>query len=186
MITSATTAPIVMNLPCAFGSARRLSSAPGQDREQDRRKHSSSDGCGRYHQVMASREARIVGLLRCAVGVAFLGAPRVLFGLTSLDDATGVTVFLMRTKGIRDLAIGAGTVAASISESSKDCRRWILASLGSDGLDGVAAFLSQWSIGRPEALLTAGTAAAFAGLDRWALRSLTTTPPKEGERLSSS
>jgi hypothetical protein len=125
---------------------------------------------------MSSRETRVAGLLRCTVGLGFLVAPRALLGLTSFEDPMGAAVFLMRTKGIRDLAIGAGTVAASTSESDEDCRRWILTALGSDSLDAVAAFFSQSSIGRPEALLYACTAFVFAGLDRWALLSLGSAP----------
>jgi hypothetical protein len=126
-------------------------------------------------------------MLRCTVGFGFLIAPRALLGLTSLDEPMGAAAFLMRTKGIRDLAIGVGTVAASTSESDEDRRRWILTALGSDSLDAVAAFFSRSSIGGPESLLYAATAVVFAGLDRWALRSLGRTdvgvaePAAQGE-----
>jgi hypothetical protein len=141
---------------------------------------------GRYDRLMSSRETRIAGLLRCTVGLTFLITPRTLLSLTSLDDSTGGAVFMMRTKGIRDLAIGVGTVAASTSDSDEDRRRWILAALGNDTFDALVAFLSQASIGRVEAMLYAGTATALAGLDRWALRSLRSPAGGEAERLSSS
>jgi hypothetical protein len=86
----------------------------------------------------------------------------------------------MRTKGIRDLAIGAGTVAASASESDER-RRWILTALGSDSLDGLAAFVSRSSIGGAESLLYAATAVVLAGFDRWAFRSIGRPSPVAGE-----
>lgn len=124
---------------------------------------------------------RVAGTVRCAVGLGFLIAPKALLGLTSLDDPMGTAVFLMRTKGIRDLAIGAGTVAASTSESDEDRRRWILTALGSDSLDGLAAFVSRSSIGGAESLLYAATAVLLAGFDRWAFRSIGHPAPVAGE-----
>lgn len=87
--------------------------------------------------------------------------PRALLGLTSLDEPTGAAVFLIGTKRIRDLAIGVGTVTASLSESDDDRRRWILTALGSDSLDAVATFLSQWPVGRSEALRCTGPRLLF-------------------------
>jgi hypothetical protein len=134
-----------------------------------------------YDRIMSSRELRVAGMVRCAVGLGFLIAPKALLGLTSLDDPMGTAVFLMRTKGIRDLAIGAGTVAASASESDEDRRRWVLTALGSDSVDGLAALFSRSSIGGAESLLYAATAVVLAGFDRWAFRSIGRTDVVAGE-----
>jgi hypothetical protein len=109
--------------------------------------------------------------------------PRRLLSLTS-PDLPGTAVFMMRTKGIRDLAIGAGTVAASTSASDEDSRRWLFAGLGSDTLDAGVALLSWPSIGGVEALFFAGTAAAFTALDRWALRALGSASDNERAALA--
>ena len=45
---------------------------------------------------------------------------------------------LLRTVGIRDLAIGLGTLAAARSLSDGDLRRWLAAGLASDFLDVAA------------------------------------------------
>jgi hypothetical protein len=134
---------------------------------------------------MSSRETRVAGLLRCTVGLAFLLTPKELLSITS-PDLSGTAVFMMRTKGIRDLAIGAGTVAASTSSSDEDRRRWLYTALGSDSLDAGLAFLSWPSIGGVEALLYAGTAVAFTTLDRWALKALGSAANDQSEQLAES
>ncbi len=54
---------------------------------------------------------------------------------------------LLRTVGIRDLAVGAGTAWAAVSGSTDDLRRWLSAGLLSDALDVAAGVVSARTTG---------------------------------------
>ena len=54
---------------------------------------------------------------------------------------------LLRTVGIRDLAIGAGTASALASGTTSDVKRWVFAGLASDVLDVAAGLASARSTG---------------------------------------
>jgi hypothetical protein len=94
-----------------------------------------------------------------------MAAPGTLLRLSSREPATGASVMLLRTIGIRDVVIGLGTVAAAASGDPRALRRWLLAGLGSDSLDAVIGWASRDSIGGPEAAGATAAAALFAGLD---------------------
>lgn len=70
---------------------------------------------------------------------------------------------LMRTVGIRDLAVGVGAVSALASGSPDDLRRWLSTGLVSDVLDvaaGVASARSTGMRGMVSALVAASMVAA--------------------------
>jgi hypothetical protein len=117
-----------------------------------------------------------MGLARAAVGVAMVAAPATALGLSRRETPTGAAVLLMRTIGIRDVVIGMGTVSAARSGGEDEALRWLQAGLSSDGIDTVTALLSGRSIGGREAVLAAGAALAFVGLDLWAIKAISSTP----------
>ena len=71
---------------------------------------------------------------------------------------------LLRTVGIRDLAIGAGTASALASGTTSDVRRWVIAGLVSDVLDVAAGLASARSTGA-RGLVSALVAAPNIGGD---------------------
>jgi hypothetical protein len=89
---------------------------------------------------MRSR-ARAVGVgiaaVRLAAGVALGGKPETFLRFEPQVLGTSMPL-LLRTVGIRDLAIGAGTLAAAVSMSDGDLGRWLAAGLASDVLDVAA------------------------------------------------
>jgi hypothetical protein len=54
---------------------------------------------------------------------------------------------MLRTVGIRDLAIGAGTASALAAGTTVDVKRWVIAGLVSDVLDVAAGLASARSTG---------------------------------------
>src|SRR6201994_3658675 len=82
------------------------------------------------------RGAQVMGVLRALVGVAMIAAPRAVARPTNGVPAAGDLVFMVRTIGVRDLAIGLGTLAAAGSTAS-DAERWVRFGLVSDAIDVV-------------------------------------------------
>lgn len=78
---------------------------------------------------------------------------------------------LLRTVGIRDLAIGLGTVAAARSPSDGDLRRWIAAGLASDVLDVAAGLAGARTTGL-RSISSALIAAPMVGAGVYALSEL--------------
>src|SRR5260370_5512111 len=93
------------------------------------------------------RPARVIGYLRAAVGLGLIMAPRAVARLQADQSPTGTAVLLIRTIGIRDLVLGAGTVAAAQAAGDEGVRRWITFGLLSDALDVVAGAISRFAGG---------------------------------------
>jgi hypothetical protein len=112
--------------------------------------------------------AMTIGAVRLAAGVALGGAP-LTFLRWERDPASGTSMpLLLRTVGIRDLALGIGTVRALRSGSPDDVQRWIRAGLLSDVLD-VSAGLSSVRTTGLRGLSSALVAAPMVVLDLWVL-----------------
>lgn len=111
-----------------------------------------------------------MGWLRTAVGVALIAAPGVPMRLAGQHQPTGASMLLMRTIGIRDLVLGAGTVAAARSGEMADVRRWTTSALASDSLDVAASLASMRSIGRRDSVGAALLALIFVAGDLHARR----------------
>ena len=109
-----------------------------------------------------------MGWLRAAVGVALIAAPAAPMRLSGREEPTGASELLMRTIGIRDLALGLGVVAAARSDDVADARRWTAAVLASDSLDTVASLASFRSIGKRASWVAAALALAFVCGDVYA------------------
>lgn len=117
-----------------------------------------------------------MGWLRTAVGIALIAAPGVPMRLAGQDQPTGASMLLMRTIGIRDLVLGAGTVAAARSGHVADVRRWTTSALASDSLDVAASLASMRSIGKRDSVGAALLALIFVGGDLHARRNCRPEP----------
>ncbi len=106
-----------------------------------------------------------MGWLRVGVGVTIVVAPEALLRLSSREPSTGASRLLLRTIGIRDVALGVGTVRAARSGDRAAARTWISAGLLSDSLDTVTSLVSIPSIGTAEGFGAAAAALSFVGGD---------------------
>lgn len=123
-----------------------------------------------YAATVTITSDETMGWLRAAVGVALIVAPGVPLRLAGREEPAGASLLLMRTIGIRDLALGAGTVAAARSDEVADVRRWTEAALASDSLDTAASLASFRSIGKRDSLIAAALALTFVCGDLLARR----------------
>jgi hypothetical protein len=112
-----------------------------------------------------------MGWLRTAVGVAMIAAPGPTLRISDPEGATGTARLLLRTIGIRDLALGLGTVDAARG-AHEDLRRWITLTMASDVLDVLASVAAVRAVGRRDATLAASLALAFVVKDVVLFRAL--------------
>lgn len=79
-------------------------------------------------------------------------------------DSPGARV-AVRAAGIRDLALGIGTVLAADHGDDDELRRWLLFGAASDAVDALATFVAARRISTPKALMVVAAAggAAYAG-----------------------
>jgi hypothetical protein len=129
---------------------------------------SPTGALGRLTPVTVTTD-EIMGWLRAAVGAVLVVSPAAFLRLSGREAPSGVSVLLLRTIGIRDLVLGAGTVSASRRGSPAGARRWTSAGLASDSLDVLASLAAGRSIGRKESAGAAGAALVFAVGDLVAL-----------------
>ncbi len=118
-----------------------------------------------------------MGWLRAGIGVAMIAAPTAILGVSDRERATGTAALLLRTIGIRDLAIGMGVVAAARSNQDDDLRRWTLTALLSDSLDVTASILARRSIGVRDSMAATGLAMLAVLGDAQVLRGRRFAPP---------
>jgi hypothetical protein len=112
-----------------------------------------------------------LALVRGCAGIALGGAPRS-FLRWEQDVSPGSSMaLLMRTVGIRDLALGIGTAHAVRSGSNDDLARWVGAGLVSDALDVVAGLASARTTGVRGAI-SALIASPMVAADLYALAML--------------
>jgi hypothetical protein len=114
--------------------------------------------------------ARAIGLARTAVGVAMIVAPRLVVRPQDGVPVSGTVVFMIRTIGVRDLALGLGTVVAAQSGKRDEARRWVRFGLVSDALDTIIGTRSAPLLGRSGAAIAALVPVPFVAADVWALR----------------
>jgi len=111
----------------------------------------------------------VVGWMRLAVGVGMIAAPAPVIRLGSGETPPGDMVLMTRTVGVRDLALGIGTVWSCRSRSTNDARRWAALGLCSDLLDVTVGATSARSVGKRGALIAALAPLPFVALDIAAL-----------------
>jgi hypothetical protein len=122
--------------------------------------------------LAAARLGRLVGALRVGVGVVMIAAPGPVLRAGSGRRPDGDLTLMTRTVGVRDLVIGAGTLASGRSEAGPATRRWIAAGLCSDALDCVIGAASVRQVGRKGALVASLAPVPFIALDLAALAAL--------------
>jgi hypothetical protein len=116
--------------------------------------------------------AGAVGWVRIGVGLLLAVAPGTFVRRFVQDEASGSLILFTRTVGVRDLALGLGSLAAVRSESTDDLRRWVRAGSISDSLDLVAGLASSRLIGRRGVAIATATVLPVIALDALALRKL--------------
>jgi hypothetical protein len=115
-----------------------------------------------------------VGLVRICAGIALGGAPRSFLRWENNIPSGSSMVLLMRTVGIRDLALGFGTAHAARSGSMRDLQRWVSAGLLSDALD-VGAWLASARTTGVRGVISAVVASPVVVADLCALATLIET-----------
>ena len=128
------------------------------------------------HRGGVSSVGQAMGVARTLVGVGLLLAPRTPVRIAGGDELTPTAVLLMRTIGIRDLALGSGLLRAARRGDDVSVREWTRTGLVSDGLDVVVSLVSLRSLGRRDATAAAGLALVFAVGDLVALGRRGTDP----------
>src|SRR5882757_6803792 len=135
---------------------------------------------GPSSKMMSSRLRSAVGAIaavRLCAGVALGGLPNPFLRWEQIPPGSSMTL-LMRTVGIRDLALGLGSARAIRSGSTDELERWVSAGLLSDVLD-VAAGLASARTTRSRGLASALIASPMVVADLWALASLRETSRAE-------
>lgn len=112
----------------------------------------------------------MIGAMRATVGIAMIAAPQAMDRPAGHPSARGRFILLMRTIGIRDLALGLGTMAAT-RKGGGDVRGWLRAGLLSDALDVVTGAKSVKHVGKTGAAIAGGLPVPFVLADLWALDS---------------
>ena len=118
--------------------------------------------------------AGAVSWIRIGVGLLLAVAPGTFVRRFVQDEASGSLILFTRTVGVRDLALGLGSLAAVRSESTDDVRRWVRAGSISDSLDLVAGLASWRLIGRRGVAIATATVLPVIALDALALGKLAT------------
>lgn len=113
--------------------------------------------------------AQIIGCLRGAVGLGLFAAPRLVIGWQAGEPPTATSVLLLRTIGVRDLALGVGTAIAAQSTNGREVQRWVAAGLFSDALDILAAASASRTMGGHARTAVLAPVPFLLG-DLWALR----------------
>ncbi len=116
--------------------------------------------------------SRAVGWIRVGVGILLTGAPGMFVERFVEDESSGSLVLFTRTVGIRDLALGLGTLAAERSGGTDDLQRWVRAGLVSDSLDCVTGLASSRLVGRRGVAIATATVIPVIALDLLGLREL--------------
>ncbi len=112
------------------------------------------------------------GWVRVGVGVLLAAAPQMFVDRFVEDESSGTLVLFARTIGVRDLALGLGTLAAERSGSTADLQRWVRAGLISDSLDFLFGLASTRLIGRVGVAKATATVVPVIALDLLGLRKL--------------
>lgn len=128
---------------------------------------------------MRSTAATTVGWVRVVVGLVLAGAPGVFVRRFVDDEASGTLILFARTVGVRDIALGMGTLAADRSGTTADLQRWVQAGLISDSLDLVAGLAGSNLVGRRGTAIATMTVLPVLALDVLGLRRLADPTDRE-------
>ena len=116
---------------------------------------------------------RLIAFLRAAFGLALtVKTAEMLRVMVRNEEHTGSLFLFARTVGIRDLVLGAGTLAASFGDL-EDTRRWATVCLVSDVIDTASGALSARYVGPGGAAGATAASIPFVAGGVWSLRNLT-------------
>ena len=104
--------------------------------------------------------ARSLALARMGIGAAFLASPRGLVSTWTGERADDGAALAGRSLGGRDLALGAGLLAALARGG--DAGAWLAAGAAADAFDALGSLSALRSTGRARHLLFLSTASAAA------------------------
>lgn len=121
-----------------------------------------SDGTYRPSMHIDPSRVRSLGVVRLAVGLGLIAAPR---RVARTSDPS--LALLVRTIGVRDLVLGAGAVVAG----AEGAKVWGVATLASDSLDVIAGLIATPSLGARRGLTAALVPVPFVAAGLSALRS---------------
>ncbi len=122
------------------------------------------------HGVRARAIARFTSVCRVALGAGLIAAPERFTRAWIGDDAASAgAAVLARSLGARDVAIGAGALAAS---GSDDLERWLRAAVAADVADLGVTLAHRSALPPRGRLLVMGLAASGAALGVAALAGL--------------
>jgi hypothetical protein len=114
---------------------------------------------------------RAMSLARVGIGLVILAAPeRVARGWVGSDGSRGSAQVLIRGVGARDLALGAGTLAAL--QAGDPVRRWLWAGVLADGADLVATLAAGDAVPAAARAGIVALAGGGAATGVWLARSL--------------
>lgn len=100
--------------------------------------------------------AAAVAAIRVGAGIALAARPSTWLRWEPRVDGTSMPL-LLRTVGVRDLALGLGTAASAVTGSPEGLRAWVAAGVLSDSLDVAAGLASARTTG-----MRGGSSAAMA------------------------
>ena len=112
-----------------------------------------------------------IGLIRVGAAIALGGAPATFLRWEPATPTASSMPLLLRTVGIRDLALGLGTLRAASSGSARELEHWVGAGFVSDALDVGAGLASARTTGI-RGVVSAAIALPVAVLDLWTLAQL--------------
>src|SRR5918997_2116900 len=114
--------------------------------------------------------AILLSLNRIAFGLGFLVKPDSagLSWIRRRRAKRADTEVFIRVTGARDLALGAGALAAILTDALPQARRWMLGHVLADGTDLVATFGARGRLPRRASRLAIPIAAGSAAGARWA------------------
>ncbi len=113
----------------------------------------------------AKRVAYGTSLGRVAYGLTMLVLPELSLSLFGVRAIPGPLVWLARIFGVRDMVLGAGTLAA-LQRKDGSAEQWLKFSAMADGADAVLAISRPQELGKGRAYL-AGAIAASAAIPGW-------------------
>lgn len=123
-------------------------------------------------RVNPLRTVRVIAFLRAAFGLALTVKTAEMLRVMVRNEEHGGSLFLFaRTVGIRDLVLGAGTLAASFA-GVEDTRRWATVCLVSDVIDTASGALSSRYVGPGGAAAATAASIPFVAGGAWSLRNL--------------
>jgi hypothetical protein len=123
-------------------------------------------------RVKPLQMVRLIAFARAAFGAALALKTAEMLRLMVRNEEPGGSLFLFaRVVGIRDLVLGAGTLAASFGDES-DVRRWATTCLASDIADTVAGASASRYVGRGGAAAATVASLPFVAGGAWSLRGL--------------